>query len=154
MPKRYAVILLFVIALAGGCAWGGEIVQGENAMKQGQGRAVRLIFPGGEIRATVHPTPTGDDFLALLPLTLTFRDYAGAEKIADPPRRLTTRGAPSASTPVAGDLAYYAPWGNLAFFYRDGGHSPGLIIVGAMTSGVEQMAALRSDFVMTIEAAE
>jgi hypothetical protein len=29
-----------------------------------------------------------------------------------------------------GDITYYAPWGNLAIFYRDFGYSPGLVRLG------------------------
>jgi hypothetical protein len=37
---------------------------------------------------------TSRDFAALLPLTLTLKDYAATEKISDLPKRLSTDGAP------------------------------------------------------------
>ena len=40
-------------------------------------------------------------------------------------------------TPKTGDIAFYAPWGNLAIFYRDGHHSPGLIKLGTIDSNAE-----------------
>ncbi|MFH9468988.1 cyclophilin-like fold protein [Streptomyces clavifer] len=80
----------------------------------------------------MNDSATARDFAALLPLTLRMADFHHTERIADPPRRLDTSGAPEASEPKAGDLAYYAPWGNLAFFYRDGEHSPGLVILGRL----------------------
>ncbi|WP_345520395.1 cyclophilin-like fold protein [Streptomyces yanii] len=46
--------------------------------------------------------------------------------------KLDTSGAPDAPTPQAGDLAHYAPWRNLALFYRDGERSPGLVILGRL----------------------
>ena len=73
----------------------------------------------------------------MLPMTLTLEDYAATEKIAYPPRKLSTTGAAPGSDPSVGDIAYYAPWGNLAIFYRDFGHSPGLIKLGKIDSGVE-----------------
>jgi hypothetical protein len=39
--------------------------------------------------------------------------------------------------PDVGDIAYYAPWGNLAIYYKDFGYSNGLIILGKIDSGPE-----------------
>ena len=72
--------------------------------------------------------------MALLPLTLELEDYASTEKIAYLPKPLSTAGAPAAMTPRAGDITYYAPWGNLALFYEDGHHSPGLVKLGTLES--------------------
>jgi hypothetical protein len=38
------------------------------------------------------------------------------EKIGDLPKKLSTDGAPTGSNPNVGDIAYYAPLGNLAIF--------------------------------------
>lgn len=89
------------------------------------------------ITATLVDSPTTRDFISLLPLTLTLDDYAGTEKVSDLPRRLSTQDAPSGSDPSVGDIAYYAPWGNLAIFYRDFGYSSGLVILGEIDSGIE-----------------
>jgi Cyclophilin-like family len=40
-------------------------------------------------------------------------------------------GSMAGSDPSIGDIAYYAPWGNLALFYKDFGYSNGLITLGA-----------------------
>ena len=40
-----------------------------------------------------------------------------------------------------GDLAYYAPWGNLAIYYKDFRHSPGLIKLGTLDGGLEALRA-------------
>ena len=61
---------------------------------------------------------TTRDFISLLPLTLTLSDYAQTEKVSDLPRRLSTADAPDGVDPDVGDIAYYAPWGNLAIYYR------------------------------------
>jgi hypothetical protein len=68
---------------------------------------------------------------------LTLEDYAGTEKISNLPKRLSTENAPSGSDPSVGDIAYYAPWGNLAIFYRDFGYSRGLVILGKIDSGMD-----------------
>ncbi|MFF8911457.1 cyclophilin-like fold protein [Streptomyces olivaceoviridis] len=94
---------------------------------------LRLTIDGHQLDATLIDSTAARDLAELLPLTLAMEDFHQTERIAYPPRKLDTTGAPAASTPKAGDLAYYAPWGNLAFFYRDGDHSPGLVILGRLT---------------------
>lgn len=38
-----------------------------------------------------------------------------------------------------GDIAYYAPWGNLAIFYRDFSYSTGLVKLGKLDSDVDAL---------------
>ncbi len=91
------------------------------------------------IPVVIDDTPTSCAFLQLLPLALTLEDYNGTEKIADLPKQLTTEGAPKAIVPKAGDIAYYAPWGNLAIFYRDFRSSAGLIRLGRIDASNEAL---------------
>jgi hypothetical protein len=42
-----------------------------------------------------------------------------------------------------GDIAYYAPWGNLAIFHKDFGYSDGLIILGKIDGDVDALNAAR-----------
>jgi len=39
-----------------------------------------------------------------------------------------------------GDIAYYAPWGNLALFYKDFRYWDGLILLGKLDGGVETLS--------------
>ncbi|MEH2421481.1 MAG: cyclophilin-like fold protein [Nostoc sp.] len=105
------------------------------------------------VTATLNDNKTTQDFISLLPLTLTLEDYARTEKISDLPERLSTEDAPSGSDPAIGDIAYYAPWGNLAIFYRDFGYANGLVILGKIDSGVEAFNVPGS-VEMTIELAQ
>nr|WP_239149300.1 cyclophilin-like fold protein [Streptomyces sp. SID12501] len=103
---------------------------------------IRLTIDGHRIDATLNDSATARDFAAQLPLALSLRDFNQTEKTADLPRRLSTSGAPEGSDPKAGDLAYYAPWGTLATYYRDAPYATGLIPIGQMTDGggTEQLA--------------
>ncbi|MFI9543687.1 cyclophilin-like fold protein [Streptomyces sp. NPDC052016] len=104
---------------------------------------IRLTTGGRYVDATLNDGAAARDFATLLPLTLELEDFHRTERIGYPPRKLDTSGAPEAATPKAGDLAYYAPWGNLALFYRDGEHSPGLVILGrldATRDDIERLA--------------
>lgn len=94
---------------------------------------IHLTIDGRRAGATLNDSAAARDLAGLLPLTLETEDFHRTERIAYPPRELDTSGAPEASDPKAGDLAYYAPWGNLALFHRDGERSPGLVILGRLT---------------------
>jgi hypothetical protein len=107
--------------------------QGTDVMK------IRLTLNGKAMTATLLDNATARDFLAMLPLTLTLEDYAQTEKISYLPRKLSTAGAPAGSDPSVGDITYYAPWGNLAIFYRDFGYSRGLVQLGRIDSGIEAL---------------
>jgi hypothetical protein len=100
---------------------------------------IRLTFDGKAVEATLLDNATARDLLSLLPMTLTLEDYASTEKIGYPPRKLSTAGAPAGVDPSVGDIAYYAPWGNLAIFYQDFGYSRGLIGLGSIDSGIEAL---------------
>ncbi|WP_016805298.1 cyclophilin-like fold protein [Acinetobacter nosocomialis] len=80
---------------------------------------------------TLQNSPTTQDFLKQLPLTLELTDYASSEKIAYLPEKLTSQDAPTGHPAKAGDITYYAPWGNLAIFYKDfNGIANSLIYLG------------------------
>src|SRR5437660_10677491 len=66
---------------------------------------------------TLNDSKAAQEFAALLRLSLTLEDYASTEKISDLPKRLSTEGAAPGFDP-SGDIAYYAPWGNLAVFTK------------------------------------
>ena len=86
---------------------------------------LRLTIDGRPVTATLNDSAAARDFAALLPLTLNLSDFHETERIADLPRRLSTSGAPEGAEPKAGDLAYYAPWGNLAGLVADTGQQRG-----------------------------
>jgi hypothetical protein len=120
-------------------AAGQESVRGKSDLK-GSRMKIRMIVEGITLTATLDDNETAKDFFAQLPMTLKLEDYASTEKISYLPRRLSTRGAPPGCDPSVGDMTYYAPWGNLALFYRDFGYSNGLIKLGRFNSGVEALS--------------
>ena len=98
---------------------------------------IRLTFDGKAERQVAGQRDARDFFPA--PMTLTLEDYGSTEKIGYPPRKLSTAGAPAGVDPAVGDIAYYAPWGNLAIFYKGFGYSRGLIGLGRIDSGIEAL---------------
>lgn len=161
-PRRY---LALAFALGLGCHEGGPTepsipATGEPGATDSVASAeetsdvkIRLIFADRTLTSTLEKSRAARDFVALLPLELTLRDYAGTEKVSDLPSRLSTEGSPSGVDPAPGDIAYYAPWGNLALFYRDFGFSTGLVRLGRLDSGVDHLASMRGDFRVRIERA-
>ncbi len=112
---------------------------------------IRIITEDTVIMATLIDSETTRDFISLLPLTLTLEDYAGTEKISYLPQRLSTEGAPAGSDPAIGTIAYYAPWGNLAIYYRDSGYANGLILLGSIDDGGIEALNVSGSINVTIE---
>ncbi len=89
--------------------------------------------------------------LGTTPVHLVLEDFHATEKISDLPARLTTAGAPAGHSPVRGDLAYYAPWGNFAIFYRAFGYSAGVIHLGHIDAELDTITAHSDQIVVTID---
>jgi hypothetical protein len=105
--------------------------------QQAKTMKIRMDVNGTRVTATLDDNETAREFVSLLPLTLTLEDYNRTEKISTLAKKLSTKGAPDGVDPSVGDIAYYAPWGNLAIFYKDFGYSAGLVKLGRIDSGAE-----------------
>ncbi|MEH2357308.1 cyclophilin-like fold protein [Nostoc sp.] len=111
----------------------------EISTKQADSMKINIKAKDKVVTATLIDSKTTQDFISLLPLTLTLEDYARTEKVSDLPKKLSTEDAPPGSDPAVGDIAYYAPWGNLAIYYRDFEYSNGLAILGKIDGGIEAL---------------
>jgi hypothetical protein len=108
-----------------------------SIQKGGHPVNIRITIGSTNLAATLEDNPTARDFAALLPLTVTLEDFNSAEKISGAlPKRLSQEDAPATAVGAVGDIAFYAPWGNLALFYRPGPRARGLIKMGRITSGM------------------
>jgi hypothetical protein len=148
MTKRVLFpVLILAMALAGVTAPAGADTTDAASKESARGISnqkvstmkIRINIDGKAITATLVDNATSRDFVSLLPLTLTLKDYAATEKVSDLPRRLSTEGAPPGSDPSIGDVTYYAPWGNLTIFYKDFGYSSGLIKLGRIDAGIDAL---------------
>jgi len=108
---------------------------------------VRFTVGDAEIIVRIAENPTSRDFVSMLPVTLSFRDFNAMEKIGDLPRRLTTEGS-TGSPPANGDLICFVPWGNLGFFYdaarRDVSFDDQVIPIGTIESGHDRLNDLQT----------
>ncbi|MDZ4658019.1 MAG: cyclophilin-like fold protein [Bythopirellula sp.] len=107
---------------------------------------ISLKFENTTLTATLLNNETTRDFVSLLPLTLTMADLFGREKFAHLPRALSEGGKRQKSFEV-GDLIYWSPSSDVAFYYSHDGQSipdPGIIVLGKIAAGVEALNVLGS----------
>ena len=112
---------------------------------------IKFSFEEKEIVVLLRDNSATKSLLEQLPLILKFENYGGTEKISYPPEKLDISKAPNNYTPSAGDLTYYAPWGNLAFFHKDYRNSDGLVPLGRIESGIENLQEINENFSVTVE---
>lgn len=111
---------------------------------------ITISVAGETLTAQLDDKATARDFLARLPLTLDFEDFHATEKIAYLPEALSTAGGPEGFAPSLGSIAYYAPWGNIAIFYKDAGCAKSSYGIGRVISGLEVLKK-HPGFTATIE---
>lgn len=149
IKKSLLLLLIGVLAFFANVQTNAAASSGEPAQNAVVAH-VRIAFNDGEVIVGLFDNSASRDLLAQLPLSLAFSDYAGAEKIAYPPKALNTRNTPSAGQ-ITGDFTYYAPWGNLAVFYKGHGSSGDLYVLGRIESGKDKLARMNSNFTAVIE---
>jgi hypothetical protein len=139
--KHTLLSVFFAVAVFTGCrdTPAGVHSTGNAAQPKNKAMDITIAIDGHVAKVTLYDTAASRDFAALLPLTLSLRDYNNTEKIADLPGKLSTEVAPEGFTPSAGDLTYYAPWDNLAIFYKGFRYSPGFVSLGKVTSSMEYL---------------
>ncbi len=103
-----------------------------------QGTKILITTGSNHLVAMMDDNPTARDFVSMLPLTVTLRDFSPAEKVSDGlSKRLSKYGAPASGMGMTGDIAYYSPWGNLAFYRGQGPDAAGVIKIAKIISGIE-----------------
>lgn len=114
-------IALFVLTLGISACTEAKTNAEQHASQKVSSMNIRFDIEGSAepVFVRLKDSPTTQDFIKQLPLTLELTDYAATEKIAYLPKKLTSQGALKGHPAKAGDIAYYAPWGNLAVFYKD-----------------------------------
>ena len=126
MLKTLGAVLSILIMMTGAASAAGR----ENAVK------IEFVFKGVTVVGLLDESAAANAFLAQLPMTVKLEDYGSTEKIAWLPTKLRHADSGASMTPRRGDIAYYAPWGNLAIFREDFRHSPGLISLGRIEEGL------------------
>jgi hypothetical protein len=118
-----------------------------------QGTIVRFTAGDTSIDVTIAADSAATrDFLSMLPLTLSFEEFSGQEKISYLHRKLDTAGA-AGHLPTNRDLIYFAPWGNLGFYYNAEGaqRSDQVIHIGTYNASRDQLERLEAGDVTVTE---
>ena len=170
--RRYLLALLAVVSLS---ACGGDDeddgatgnpgagtpnpspspASGDQAAGSLEDTPVRITFGETELNARLRDNATARDLAAQLPLTLTFRDHNNVEKTAPLPRELSLDGAPEGHDPAAGEIGYWAPGGDLVFYYdSDAPYFNGIVRIGEFEGGMGAIERQGDDFGVTIERAQ
>jgi len=131
---------------------GSSSTSGDQDASTSDGTPLRISFGDTELTARLHDNTTARDLAAELPLTLTFRDHNNVEKTAPLPRELSLEGAPEGHDPAAGDIGYWAPDGDLVFYYdSDAPFFNGIIRIGEFDGDMDAIERQSEDFSVTIE---
>ncbi|WP_423066112.1 cyclophilin-like fold protein [Devosia sp. CN2-171] len=132
---RYPSALVAVLALTLVPAAFGQ----SGAADERKAMRVSIEVGGTSVTAVLEDSPTSRDFVTLLPLDLEFESYGNNEKIAYPPRKLTTEGAGSFGNQAPGDFVYFASWGNIIVYYGEYEYWPGLIRLGHIEGSLQPL---------------
>jgi hypothetical protein len=127
---------------------------GDENAGASEGTPIRITIGDTELTARLDDNPTARGLVAQLPLTLTFRDHNSVEKTAPLPSELPVEGAPEGHDPVAGDVGYWAPDGDLVFYYdSDAPFVNGIVRIGEFDGDMTAIEGESQDFSVTIEQA-
>lgn len=117
--------------------------------QEGMLMRIRIAFDDQDFTATLYDNVSAGDFASMLPLDLTIADFSNNEKIAYLPRRLNDEARGPFPNPGPGDLCYYIPWGNLAFFYGDYESTRDLVRLGRLDGDIQPLLT-RGEFALRI----
>ena len=120
-----------------------------------EGAPIRITVGDTQLTARLAGNATARDLAAQLPLTLTFRDHNDVEKTAPLPRELSLDGAPEGHDPARGDIGYWAPDGDLVFYYdNDAPYFNGIVRIGQFDRDIDVIERQGEDFSVRIERGE
>jgi hypothetical protein len=123
---------------------------GDQDTGASDGTPIRITFGDAELTARLDDNATARDLAAQLPLTLTFRDHNNFEKTAPLPRELSLDDAPDGHDPAAGDIGYWAPDGDLVFYYdSDAPFFNGIVRIGEFDGEIDALERQSDDFSAT-----
>ncbi|MHC5776075.1 MAG: cyclophilin-like fold protein [Nostoc sp.] len=111
----------------------------EISTQQANSMKINIKVKDKVVTATLIDSKTTQDFVSLLPLTLTMNDLFGREKFAHLPRAISEEGE-RIKTYEVGDVIYWSPGPDVAIYYRHDREEipdPGIIAIGKIDAGVE-----------------
>jgi hypothetical protein len=129
----------------------GRMALAQTATTEKEGvMNIRIAFAHQEFTATLEDNASARELVTMLPLDLTISDFGGNEKIAYLPRKLTELVPGPFPSAALGDLCYFVPWGNLAFFHGRYESTRDLVRLGHLDGNVRPLLTF-GEFPVRIE---
>ena len=108
---------------------------------------------GHQITGELDASATSASLVAQLPLTLSFSDFGGQEKLARLPAPLDLSGAPDRSAAPALTIGYYVPDQALILYYANVGSFSGIVPLGTYDSS-DVLESQVDDLTVTLRTTE
>lgn len=132
-------LFLFFILPFGQRETSSNIEEESQMLTENLEKKIRLEFDNNEILVLLENNDSARVFYDRLPFEFEFRDYARTEKVTDILEPLPKPEGNFGYDPNLGDFAYYAPWEGLVFYYKDFQYSSGLIKLGEIIEGLDNL---------------
>ena len=92
---------------------------------------ITIQIDGETVTGTLSGNTAARSLFQQLPLTLSFRNHGGQEKIAELPEPLSLEGVPAGDDADPLTIGYYAPDQALVLYYEHVGYFPGIVRIGS-----------------------
>jgi hypothetical protein len=104
-----------------------------------EGTPISIRIEGKTVTGSLSGNATARSLIKQLPLTLSFSDYGGQEKLAELPEPLALDGVPAGDDADPLTIGYYAPGQVLVLYYESVGYFRGIVRIGTF----DDLAAIR-----------
>ncbi|MET3934705.1 cyclophilin-like fold protein [Arthrobacter sp. OAP107] len=104
-----------------------------------EGTPISIRIDGRTLTGTLSGNATARSLIRQLPVTLSFSDYGGQEKLAGLPESLSLDGVPAGDYADPLTIGYYAPGQVLVLYYEHVGYFRGIVRIGTF----DDLAAIR-----------
>lgn len=118
------------------------------------GTPIRVTLGGTVLTGRLFDNATARDLIEKLPVTVEFSDHLNMEKTGRLPEELSTEGMPEGEDPRPRDIGYYAPGGDLVFYYGDVGYHDGILRIGQFDGDLDAIADQEDGFTARVEPAD
>ena len=115
-----------------------------------EGTSIRVRHGDSEFTGRPADSDTARALADQLPVTITFGDHNAVEKTGPLPDVLPTADD-EADDPAAGDIGYYAPGGDLVFYYDNAPAFDGIVVLGRFDAVSAALEDQDGTVTMTVE---
>ncbi|MGP4046260.1 cyclophilin-like fold protein [Streptomyces sp. 2A115] len=118
------------------------------------GTPIRITMGETVLTGRLFDNASARDLIEKLPVTVEFSDHLNMEKTGPLPEELSTEGMPEGEDPSPRDIGYYAPGGDLVFYYGDVGYHDGILRIGQFDGDMDAIADQEDGSTARVELAD